>query len=416
MHKLTVLENLPRPDRARVAAHNHRRLGARVLISNEYGRWALLSEDEYRDYLGGINPGHRLWEELKTGGFLKHAVDFEAAASALRERSLFSWRGPDRHVLGLDRDGRMSPQTAIVVLDFIFTAPGHPLRIEMTAGEPESCRPVIGLIIDYARRRGEWKSRAVELSLRAPGRPWEKDFLAFLQGHQVALTAEISLAGGPQPSLLRNCPARRVLAAVETPGSDAAAWARVLAESGARSVKLWPGEKLWTPRGQRAFLGFYAQFLDNLLAGETGGLIEENAAAFLSGRRSELGLDVLSELGYGPKGEIYTSAAALSLRKDRELFRIGGAAQTRYSDLARHPAVKACLAGVLGDNQPLCFQCVYKSFCALPAAGNYRRQKTLWGQTPSSMLCALHMGMLDEIFSKMEDPAKAEAFSRWTGD
>lgn len=415
MHKLTCLEDLPRPNARYVAAHNHRLVGGRVLIINDRGRWAWLAPEDYRDYLRGLKPGHRAWRGLQEDGFLKQGYDHDTAAVEKRSVNLLSWHGPARHILVLDQGGRMGPQTAVEALDFIFTVPGNPLRIELAVLKPRTCRSVIRLIVEYARRRGEWRSRAVELSLRAPQGPWDPVELEFLRAHQVSLIAEASIAGKPGRAFLSRFPASRIEALIDDPRADAESWTKAWAASGALSVKLRPGKSLWTAKGLSGFLGFYGRVLDILLDQGPGGILEENAAAFLSRRRWELGLDVLSELGYGPDGGVYTSGRALISLADPGLFRIADAAEARYSDLPKHPAVRACLAAAEGDNQPLCFQCVYKPFCALPPSENHRLQGTLWGQTPSSLLCSLHMGMLDEIFMRLQDPRKAESLTRWVG-
>lgn len=405
MNKLTCLEGLPRPDPARVAPHNYRRLAGRVLITNDAGYWAALSEDDYRRYLGGIEKGDPLWAELQPKGFLRHSFDFDAAAAEAVETGFPAWKGPSTHLLLLEHGGRAMPlETARRAVDFAFSAPGPQLTLELAAGDAEAVWPVAWFVVQYSRRRSEWTKRPLFLALRARGGlPPER--VEFLRGHAVTRRVVLDLRGGPRPGALPAFRAQRALCVVDASSREPQAWADWLADAGIESARLAPGAGILDDEdGLRRFLGFYSAFLRRVVENyESKPLREEWAASFLSRLVWNLpGTDVLEEIAYGPSGDIFTSETGLVLEGEgTPLFRLGSVDSTRYEELAAKDAVRACVAAVLADNQPLCTQCVYKPFCTLPPAENFRLQGTVWGQTPSSPLCTVHMGVLDKIFETL---------------
>lgn len=411
MSRLTCLDKPPRPDKTRVAPHNFRRLRRGVLIANDSGRHAWLSEEEYRQYLRGIPEGHPLWTRLQPKGFLGHSYDFDAEAVGLAETSFLSWRGPALHRVFIDRGGvAMGLDTARRVIDFIFSAPGR-LAVEIVAEAPREFWPVIWFLAGYASRKSEWAKRPLSLTLTARGSPGSEG-LEFLRGHGVRFRLLMDLDGAPSPRLRPSFSARRALCRIGGDSREPAAWTDWLAAQGIDSVRFAPAFLRPDDDGVDRFLEFYRAAVERMARLPEGpSMREEWAAAFLSRRTWSLpGADVLGELAYDPSGRVYTSEAGLALGEEGTgLFDLGSAETLRYQDLGRSEAVKACLASFQADNQPLCSQCAYKPHCALPPAANYAVQGTVWGRTPSSPLCRLHMGILDFLFERLED----ERFSAW---
>ncbi len=393
MNKLSLLEGLPRPDPARVAPHNFRRLGRRVLLTNDSGGYAFLSLAEYRAFLQGLGEGHPLKSSLQ--GFLKDSYDLEVAAQEVR-RTLLAWRGPSRHLLALEREGQvMGLETARRVLDFAFSGPAPELTLELAAGDPEKAWPAIWFAVQYGRRKSEWGRRPLSLVLRT-GASLVEERLKFLRGHSVGLRAVLALKGAPGGGLPFE--AQSLLALVEPSAVHPAAWVDWISARGVSSARLWPAA-LGSRRELRLFLRFYARALERLLASGKP-WSEETSAAFLSRSAWRLpGTDLLSELAYDPSGQVYTSEAGMALGPSSP-FRLGEAGLLRYQDSAQSLG-RACVAACLAENQPLCAQCAYKPYCTLPPSLNFRSQGTLWGQTPSSLLCSLHMGILDLLFGAL---------------
>lgn len=419
MSRLTLIKDLPRPDFKRVGPHAYRRLAGKVLITNEWGGRAFLSEEEYRRFLRGMTEQDPLWPKLAAGGFLRNAMDFETAARETAGRGLPAWRGPVNHAVFL-HGGQdvMSLKTARLCLDFIFSAPGDPLAIELAAEDAQTAWPVLWFCVQYARRRAQWAGRALLLTARLDG-GLNAENLDFLRGHDVEIRLRLAVSGAPDFSASTALPVRRVLALSGRGARDPAGWADLLMGWGLESVCLEPGEVLFSREGIARFLAFYEGFLDRLAerAAESP-FVEEWTLSLLRGSPWRLpGTDVLRELAYSPEGEVFTSEGGLRLaERGRPVFRLGQAGALRYEDIVQSPVTRACLSVVSADNQPLCSQCAYKPYCAVPASAHFAAQGSVWGDLDFSPSCRLRMGLFDFIFSRWKDEKMLNLLEKWSVD
>jgi hypothetical protein len=417
--RLTVLAGLPPADAKRVGPHSYRRLAGRVLATNEWGGRAVLSEDEYRRFLAGLDENDPLWAPLQAKGFVRSAFDFDAAAAEVARRSLASWRGPSTHAIFLERGGKlMSLETARACVDFVFSSPARPLTVELVAADAEAAWPCVWFAVQYARRRAEWARRPLFLVLRSRG-GLSAERVEFLRGHAVTRRWEFDLDGPPDFSSSPAFPAQRALCAVGRGASDPAGWVDALTGWGLDSVRIFPSRELLFSGGAASFIGFYGAFIDRLVErGDEGGPIEETAAAFLNGLAWNLpGIDILEGLAYSPDGGVHSSEEGLALAESgRAAFRLGEAGALRYEDIASLDAARACLTAVVPDNQPMCSQCVYRSRCAVPASLSVGLQGSVWGDMVSSPACALNMALLDLLFSRLDDEKMGQLLSKWHVD
>ncbi len=405
MSRLTELAGVLNPKNKGIAAHQFRRLGDCVLVSDDAGRFAILSQEQYREFLGGLEAGHPLREKLGASGLLRDGFDFEKAAELCAQKSLLSWRGPCVHIVRLGAGARlMSLETARQVVDFIFTAPGPCVNIELQVEEMAIVWGLVWFIVEHSQRKSEWSRRPLTLTLRTSSDP-SLEQAKFLKGRRVELRADM------RSQLLDVMPgARRARILVVAPAQYAAECIDRLVEAKVESVLFLPG----SDRGQ--FLTFYAAAIDRMIELEgRADICEERALGLLSAQHWLLpGHDLLAELCFTPDGGIYSSELAAQLEGDSQgLLRLGEVPSARYADFASSPVVQAILAASLAENQGMCSQCVYRPFCAIPPAENLRSQATLWGQHPASASCALSMGILDILFSRLANEKPAAALRRW---
>ena len=413
MNKLTVLQRPPAAA-ASVAPHQYRRLGEKMLITDELGRWALLTPKEYQRFLGGLKRSDPLWPRLQSRGFIADAFDFDAAARLQFERGLLSWKGPATHVLLLERDGKsLGLEMARRVVDFIFRCPGSQLTLELVCGDSAAHWPVIWFIVQYARRKGEWSRRPVFLILRCRALWVER--AEFLRGHGVTRCLDLEASGSPRPADAPSFRAQSARLRLAPGARNPGAWADWLNRWGFESVRLLAPSQ--DEAGATAFLSFYGGFLDWLIAhGEGAVLREEWATSLLGARLWNLpGADLLEQLAYGPDGRVFSSEQAALGEGGLELD-LGAVGELRYQDLARHGAARAVVAASHPDNQPLCGQCVYRAFCAAAPSLSRKSQGTLWGQTPSSAACSLQMGVLDLVFARFVDEKWLLLLDKWGVD
>lgn len=419
MSRLTLLKGLPEPDFKRVGPHAYRRLAGKVLITNEWGGRAFLSEEEYRRFLKGMTEQDPLWSKLGARGFLRNAMDFETAARETAQRGLPAWRASANHLVFLQREeGVMSLETARFCVDFIFSVPGDSLSLEMAAENAAAAWPVLWFCIQYARRRAEWTGRGLFLTARLGGGT-DEERLEFLRSHGVETRLRLDISGAPDFSAPPALPARRALALVGRDARDPTGWADLLMGWGLDSVRLKPREEFASAGSTKRFLAFYEKFFDRLAerAGERA-LIEEWALSFLRGDPCALtGTDILDELVYSPAGDVLTSEEGLRLaERGVDVFCLGRVGTLRYEDIPKNPAALACLSVVSADNQPLCSQCAYKPYCAVPASAHFAAQGSVWGDLEFSPSCRLHMGLLDFVFSRWSDEKALNFIKKWGVD
>lgn len=354
-------------DFAKLAPHQARRIGGKVLLANAAGSHEVVTEEEYRAFLAGVKPGDALFERLAPKGFLREHLDFDALARAEGERGLFAWQGPPRHVIYVDGS---EPEVLCAQLDFLFAIPRGDFDLEAVSAAPDDWKANLWFLRQYAQCKAEWTGKTVSLTLRTPGGEAAEGFAA---------RAELEAKRGPEPLPK----AERFLIRAGARAADAAGWAAALKAAGAKSFR-WDGGKpeLW---------------IEVVRAAQDAGLVEECAREAEAGRLDGFeGLDLLNELAYGPDGGIFSSEAGLRLEFDDDaLFRLGEAAHLRWSDLAEDPFVQVLLAAAEPEHNPACRSCVYRTRCRPAPSALHAEQRTLWGRMTESRLCAQRMRRLD---------------------
>jgi hypothetical protein len=77
---------------------NQRMIGTKVLITNDFGDWLLLSTDDFRAFVEGRpQPGEPLYEKLRAANFVAKAVDVTAQAERWRRKKQYLFHGPTLH-------------------------------------------------------------------------------------------------------------------------------------------------------------------------------------------------------------------------------------------------------------------------------------------------------------------------------
>lgn len=412
MSRLTSYAKPPKARAGAASPHQYRLLGGRVLVTDELGRWALLSAAEHARLLAGLSPGDPLYARLQPLGFVAGAYDFDADARRRFERGPLSWKGAAAHVLLLDGPaGAMGLDAVLASVDCAFRCPGPQVTLELVCADAAARWPEIWFATQYARRRGEWARRPTFLVARAES--MTPEHADFLRGHGATRRASLVLDGAPKGDRPPPFRAQRALARLAPGAREPRAWARWFERWGFESVRLLPAAA--DGDGSRGFHAFHGEFLDELISlGDEGRVRDEWALAFLAGRPWSLpGADLVEELAHDASGRVFPSEAAAL---DPAGLSLGTAAALRWQDLPASEAVRALVAASMPDNQPQCSQCVYRSFCAVPPSVSRREQGGLWGRMPESAECALRMGILDRFFTRMDDEKWLLLLDKWHVD
>jgi hypothetical protein len=140
-----------------------------VLVSNDAGDWALLSEGEFADVLAGrVVEGHPRFADLQRKGIVRDGLDVDALTARVAQRNRHMRRGPYVHVVTVTRRGPtasangaeaagadMSAETAERVVEFALqsTSPALTFEIQGEHGEPLHNFEAISHLVETAQTR-----------------------------------------------------------------------------------------------------------------------------------------------------------------------------------------------------------------------------------------------------------------------
>ena len=178
---------LVRPDLAedRLGFFRWGRIAGKVLVTNDAGDWAFLSEEEFSDLLAGrVADGHARFQELQRKGFLRDGLDLDALAERVARRNRHVSRGPHLHIAILTlrcnqtcmycqtsretvekTDVDMSPETAEKVVDLALQSTSPAITFEFQGGEPLLNFDVLRHFVEFARSRNERAGKTLSFTL-----------------------------------------------------------------------------------------------------------------------------------------------------------------------------------------------------------------------------------------------------------
>src|SRR4051812_1445466 len=164
---------------------NQRMIAGKVLITNDFGDWALLTPDEFRSFVEGRpQPGEPLYERLRKANFIAQAVDVRAQAERWRRKKQYLFHGPTLHgfvlthrcnhgcqychssVVGMERtDTDMSIEVAERAVDVAFQSTAWAITIEFQGGEPTANWDVLRHAVEYATRKNVEANKVLSFAL-----------------------------------------------------------------------------------------------------------------------------------------------------------------------------------------------------------------------------------------------------------
>ena len=460
---------------ARVAMHNARRVGGRVLVTSDGGDRAMLSEADYARYLSGtVTDDEPLGKELLDKSLLRDRLDLPWLARRLSERHLLDWGGVNVHTIVVTRrcnfkclychasvvgaddlSTDMSLETARQVVDLIFQSPSPTLMLEFQGGEPLLNWPVIKFIVGYAKLKNKAAKRALHFGLISNFSLLDDETLEFLAAHGVSFCTSLDgpedlhnqnrlyLGGNSHAHVvaaLKKIQARRAGGLkLDTPNAICTVTRQSfgrhreiidqLVGLGLERVQFGPldpigfARKSWPQIGYTSaeFVEFYGQALDYLIELNLKGVrAYEKMTLILLIRALQGGhwrfpnADGLARLAYNHDGAVYTCEDARLLAAEGDpFFKIGDAATATYGSLLEHPTVRASTLAALPYSQPQCSQCAYSAYCTVMPVYNHQTQGGLWGRMPDNGWCEKMMGLFDLIFAKLEDPGSRKVLESW---
>ena len=466
-----------RLDPVKAGFFRFRRLGDSYLITNDFGRYHILSEPEFKNFVaGGLDEASPLYGRMVQDGFIRDRMDFDALTSIWRTRNRFLWQGPSLHIVVVtlrcnhrclycqansvamkDKSSDMSLETARKVVDRIFESSSSSITIEFQGGEPLANWPAVEFIVEYAREKNRKAGKSLWINLVTNLSLLDAKKLKFLLKNQVNFCT--SLDG---PANLHN--KNRLFVGGDS-HADALRWFKEIYKKtarkafridalltvtrfslplhkeivdeyvglGMRGIYLRPLSRLGLARGTwdkigygpEEFLDFYRKALDHILdLNKRKNFFEQTARLFLAkilGDTDPNFLDLRSPCGagigqiaYNFDGGIYTcDEGRMFSRMGDESFRIGSVKNGSYQESVSHPVVRAISVSSCLDNQVQCSRCAYKPYCGVCPIQCYGEQGDIMGRMPSNTRCRIQMGILDILFEKLRDPKAEKIFRKW---
>ncbi len=198
------------------AAFRFRAIGDQVLITNQEGRWLILTQPEFDAFTRGrLDPTSDLYARLQRANFLRDHYDVRAAAEMVRARKRFVHHGPNLHMAVVtlrcnetcvychasraDMDAVHTDMTRAVAeqtVDFIFKTTSPFVTIEFQGGEPLVNFEVVQHLIEYALDKNRRAGKQLEFTMVSNLSLMDDAKLEYLLGKRVQLCTSID---GPAP-------------------------------------------------------------------------------------------------------------------------------------------------------------------------------------------------------------------------
>ena len=119
------------------------------------------------------------------------------------------------------------------------------------------------------------------------------------------------------------------------------------------------------------------------------------------------------QLAYNYDGGVYYDEGRMVAQQGDDIFKVGHLSQQPYLEMIDSPSCRVLCAASNMDGQPACNRCVYKPYCGVCPVHNYEAQGAVWGRMPAGDYCAVHMGIFDLLFERLERPEYRKVFESW---
>lgn len=449
---------------------------SKTVVTNDAGEYAILDKTDF-DLLaaGNLDESNKNYLALKGMGCLGGDTPPASAVENFRRRNMFIFQGPLLFIVvptlrcnmkciychasargAKDFTFDMSIATAKRVVDTIFDSPGINIGIELQGGEPLLNWEVVKFISNYAIERNKMFKKNLLLTMVSNLSAINDEKLDFLVSRKVGISTSLDgpaflhnkNRGGGFDKLVKNL--KKVASRYETeferysPGALTTVTRQSLpypkeivdtfVKLGIEAVHLRhynpiggahaaSGEVGYSPR---EFLDFYEEALDYIIDLNKKGTMIIDRTAWLFLQKILTGFDPnfmdlrspcgagIGQIAFDYDGGVYTCDEGRMLASLGDAsFRMGSVHENSYDQLVGAEIVKqVCLASIL-DGVPHCCDCAYKPYCGVCPLLNYVEEGSLFAKIPQNRRHIINQGVLDLIFTKLQDESAASVFVSW---
>ncbi len=188
-----------------------RNLGEQVLITNDIGRFLLLTHDEFDQMLSGTSEsGSALYQRLLRQDFMRHRDMVNRMSEIYRYRYDYLDAGPTLHIMIITlrcnytcqychasrepmgkHEFDMSIETARKVVDLIFETTNEAINIEFQGGEPLANWDVLKFVVEYATEKNKQANKDLAFTLVSNLSLMDEEKMAYLIEHEVYMCTSL---------------------------------------------------------------------------------------------------------------------------------------------------------------------------------------------------------------------------------
>lgn len=455
---------------------NFKALGGQYLLTNDLGRYCFLTPQQFRELiLTKTVVDENTRECLENNGFLyngsiegftgKFITQFQEAKSYVFEATQLQifvvttacnfqcvyCQAQNGHIIP---HGMMDKEVARRAVDIALQSPAKHLQFEFQGGEPLLNFDIIRFIVEYSQSQHSGKS--ISYSIVSNLSLINEEIADYIIRNRISvstsLDGSVTVHDQNRPTKdgtsshqkaeegIRYLQGKGVhVGAILTTTRTSLPFSKQIVDEyirlGLNCITLRPLTPLgcastrWENIGYspEEFLEFYCKALDYVIELNRNGqnISEGMARVFLTKildgfalnymeLRSPCGASV-GQIAYYYDGNIYTCDEGRMLAEMGDDSFFLGTVHKDYNELIDSGVCKSvCSASVL-ESIPSCTDCVYQPYCGVCPAVNYALYGDLLEGSPNGYRCKIHKGMLDKIFSLLQnaDDTLIQIFRSW---
>ena len=441
---------------------NFKKLNSKFLLTNDFGKYAFVSEEELKETVcGHVETGSDLETRLINAGIIYKQTDLEFSGSGkylLRENKSYMEMATSLHIFVVTtacnmkclycqaNNGETQPclymdkETAEMAVDIALQSPKRSLTFEFQGGEPLLNYRIIKHIVEYTELHK--KNHIVCYNIVTNLTLLTEEILEFLRKYQFGISTSLdgsirindtnrmyADSSGTYNDVIQSVKKIRMeglhVGAIQTTTKTSLdapeEIVRSYVELGFDNIFIRPLTPLgkatvqWDNLGYTAdeFLQFYRNAFEELIQINRRGIYikEGHASIFLrkiDGRRmnymelrSPCGAGI-GQLAYYPDGNIFTCDEGRMLYEmGQDTFCLGNVFENSYNELINNTICRATCAASVLETIPTCCDCVYQPYCGTCPVVNYAMYGDLLEKMPRGYKCSIYAGILDIIFEKI---------------
>lgn len=447
----------------------------KILITNEYGRYLVLSKEEFDDFLNErIDQDTELYRKLEENYFAftssaeKYIQDMKLK---LRDGKSYVFSATSLHIFvvtnfcnaecvycqaqsnSVNSCKMMTESIAQKAVDFALQTPQREISFEFQGGEPLSNFEVIRFIVEYSQQMKG--NKLIHYSVVSNLTLLTDEMIGFFKQYDISISTSLDgdkqlhnsnrpLAGEKDSfSLLMDAIERIKVAGLNygaiqtTTRQSLDQFCEIVDEYldlGMNNLFLRPltplgiALKKWQEIGYTAeeFISFYKKCLLYIIEKNREGhfIREGHASIFLSKILNGYGVNYMElrspcgagigQVAYYYDGNIYTCDEARMLQEMGDAsFRIGNVIKDSYDTVMNSKICRAVCKYSILESLPQCCDCVYLPYCGVCPVVNYALEKDVISRSNHNYRCKIYKGMMDTIFELILDGENKKIMERW---